>query len=63
MVERYAGQSVLVVAHAGVIRAIIAGVLNMPPAAMYRIHVANAGITRLRTDSQRGFSLLAHGVS
>ncbi|MDH3979403.1 MAG: alpha-ribazole phosphatase family protein [Gammaproteobacteria bacterium] len=63
MVERYAGQSVLVVAHAGVIRAIIAGVLNMPPAAMYRIHVANAGITRLRTDSQRGFSLLAHGVT
>jgi alpha-ribazole phosphatase/probable phosphoglycerate mutase len=62
MIERHAGQSLLVIAHAGVIRAIIAGVLDMPPAAMYRIHVANAGITRLRTDSQRGFTLLAHGA-
>jgi alpha-ribazole phosphatase len=61
MIEQYAGQSLLVVAHAGVIRAIIAGVLSMPPAAMYRIQVANAGITRLRTDSQRGFTLLSHG--
>jgi alpha-ribazole phosphatase/probable phosphoglycerate mutase len=63
MIERHAGQSILVVAHAGVIRAILAGVLNMPPAAMYRIHVANASITRLRTDSQRGFTLLAHGAA
>jgi broad specificity phosphatase PhoE len=63
MIERHAGQSVLVVAHAGVIRAIIAGVLNMPPTSMYRIHVTNAGITRLRTDSLRGFTLLAHGVT
>ncbi len=63
VLERFAGQSVLVVAHAGVIRAIMAGVLGMPPSAMYRIHVSNAGITRLRTDSQRGFSLLSHGES
>ncbi len=62
MIERHAGQSILVVAHAGVIRAIIAGVLDMPPSAMYRIHVGNAGITRLRKDRQRGFSLLAHGA-
>jgi alpha-ribazole phosphatase len=62
MIKRHAGQSLLVVAHAGVIRAILAGVLDMPPAAMYRIHVANAGISRLRTDRQRGFTLLAHGA-
>lgn len=61
MVERYAGQSILVVAHAGVIRAVLCHVLQIPPAAMYRIHVANAGITRLRSDSERGFTLLAHG--
>jgi broad specificity phosphatase PhoE len=61
MVERYAGQSILVVAHAGVIRAVLCHVLQIPPAAMYRIHVANAGFTRLRTDPERGFTLLAHG--
>ncbi|MGB5472341.1 MAG: histidine phosphatase family protein, partial [Gammaproteobacteria bacterium] len=62
VLERHAGETVLVVAHAGVIRAILAAVLDMPPVAMYRIHVANAGITRLRTDSSRAFSLVAHGT-
>ena len=62
VLERHAGETVFVVAHAGVIRAILAAVLDMPPVAMYRIHVANAGITRLRTDSSRAFSLVAHGT-
>jgi alpha-ribazole phosphatase len=61
MVNRYSGQSILVVTHAGVIRAVLSLVLRIPPSAMYRIHVANAGITRLRTDGERGFTLLAHG--
>ncbi|MEZ5543213.1 MAG: histidine phosphatase family protein [Pseudomonadota bacterium] len=63
LLDRHAGQSVLVVAHAGVIRAVIATALDIPPAAMYRIHVANAGITRLRTDRSRGYSLVAHGCA
>jgi alpha-ribazole phosphatase len=57
----YSGQTVLVVAHAGVIRAIISHVLAMPPAAMYRINVANAGMTRLVTDRERTFNLISHG--
>lgn len=61
VLQRYAGQSVLVVAHAGVIRAVLATVLDIPAASMYRIHVANAGISRLRTDRSRRFSLIAHG--
>jgi alpha-ribazole phosphatase/probable phosphoglycerate mutase len=61
LLEQYPGRSVLVVAHAGVIRAILASVLSMPPVAMYRIHVANAGITRLRTDRLRRFNVEAHG--
>jgi alpha-ribazole phosphatase/probable phosphoglycerate mutase len=61
LLARHAGQAVLVVAHAGVIRAVIAGVLQMEPAAMYRINVANAGITRLRTDRLRRFNFEAHG--
>ena len=61
LLEQYQGESVLIIAHAGVIRAILAGVLGMSPVAMYRIHVANAGITRLRTDRLRRFSFEAHG--
>jgi alpha-ribazole phosphatase len=63
LLGNYAGQSVLLVAHAGVIRAVLSRVLAIPPTAMYRIYVANAGITRVRTDRQRGFSLLSHGMS
>ena len=61
LLERFAGQSVLVVAHAGVIRAIMAHVLDIPLASMYRIHVANAGISRIHTDRERSFSLVSHG--
>ena len=61
MVEQYEGERVLVVAHAGVIRAILVHVLDIPPASMYRIHVENAGMSRLRTDRLRGYNLLSHG--
>jgi alpha-ribazole phosphatase len=61
LLDRYPGEAVLVVAHAGVIRAILAHVLDMQPTSMYRIHVANAGISRIRTDRSRGFNLVSHG--
>jgi broad specificity phosphatase PhoE len=57
----YRGQSVLVVAHAGVIRAILSQVLSMPSRAMYRINVANAGMTRLVTAGDRTVNLVSHG--
>jgi len=63
LLPRFSGQTVLIVAHAGVIRAIMSHALEMPPAAMYRIHVENAGMTRLSTDGERSFKLLSHGVS
>jgi alpha-ribazole phosphatase/probable phosphoglycerate mutase len=62
LLPRFAGQSVLIVAHAGVIRAIMSHALEIPPAAMYRIHVKNAGMTRLSTDGERSFKLLSHGA-
>ena len=62
LLERYAGQSVLVVAHAGVIRAIMAYVLEVPPSRMYRIHVANAALSRIRTDKERQYYLVRHGL-
>jgi len=62
LLSRFPGQRVLIVAHAGVIRAILSHALAIPPMAMYRIHVENAGMTRLRTDGQRSFKLLSHGA-
>jgi hypothetical protein len=41
----------------------MAHVLGMPPAAMYRIYVANAGLTRIRTDTERNFNLVSHGCA
>lgn len=63
MLEQFTGQSVLVVAHAGVIRAILAYALDIPFASMYRISVPNAGISRITTHRERGFSFIAHGNS
>lgn len=63
MLDRCAGQSVLVVAHAGVIRVILAYTLEIPFASMYRISVPNAGISRITTHRERGFNFIAHGNS
>jgi alpha-ribazole phosphatase len=62
LLQQCAGQSVLVVAHAGVIRAVLAHVLEIPAGSLYRIHVENAGLSRIRTDRDRTFNLVFHGV-
>jgi len=46
IVTDFSGQHVLVVAHAGVIRAAMAHVLDIPAAAAYRVQIRNAGLTR-----------------
>ncbi|MCF6336412.1 MAG: alpha-ribazole phosphatase family protein [Gammaproteobacteria bacterium] len=51
IVADFSGQHVLVVAHAGVIRAIMAHVLDIPAMAVYRIQVVNAGLSRVRYES------------
>jgi alpha-ribazole phosphatase/probable phosphoglycerate mutase len=56
----YAGQRVLVVCHAGVMRAVVAQVLNAPLEAIYRIDVAYAAITRIRLDGERPPMLVSH---
>jgi alpha-ribazole phosphatase len=50
MVIRCAGQHVLVVAHAGIIRMALAHVLDIPPGSMFRIEVANAAVTRFKVE-------------
>lgn len=62
LLQQCAGQSVLVVAHAGVIRAVLAHVLEIPASALYRIQVGNAALSRIRTDTERVFNLVFHGV-
>ncbi len=53
----------LVVAHAGVIRAVLLDILAIPLKRMYRITVPNAGITRIRISPGRPPTLLLHGGS
>lgn len=48
----HAGQRLLLVGHAGVIRMVVRHVLATPLESMFRIHVPNAGITRIRVDGQ-----------
>lgn len=48
VVDGHAGRHVLVVAHAGVIRAALGYILQSDPAAWYRASVDNAGVTRFR---------------
>ena len=48
VLEEYNDKHCLVVAHAGVIRAVIAHILYATPLGMYRINVKNAGIVRIK---------------
>lgn len=50
LIREYKGQHVLVVAHAGVIRMVMAYVLGMPLDHMFRIQVGNAAITRIHVE-------------
>ena len=62
LLAQYAGQHVLLVGHAGVMRMALAWALHIPLEHAYRIEVATASLTRLRFDSGRT-SLIFHGGS
>lgn len=59
----FAGQRILVVCHAGVIRALLAHILDAPAAAIYRIDVGYAAMTQIRLCAERPPSLVRHGVT
>lgn len=59
LVQRHAGQRVLVVCHAGVIRATLGHVVRMPALNWYRTEVDNAAVSRFVHD-RRGARLVAH---
>lgn len=65
--RRYAGQHVLVVGHAGVIRVSVALALDLPLSSLFRIKVDNAAMTRIQCDRVGGeppfCQLLFHGCA
>ena len=59
LIETYNGQHVLVVAHAGVIRASLRHVTGLPAAEWYHTAVDNGGLTRFMLDKD-GLRLVTH---
>jgi alpha-ribazole phosphatase/probable phosphoglycerate mutase len=62
LVAAHAGEHILLIGHAGVMRMALAWALHIPLANAYRIEVASASLTRLRFDAGRA-SLVFHGNS
>ncbi|MDH5409346.1 MAG: histidine phosphatase family protein [Gammaproteobacteria bacterium] len=62
VITDYTGKHCLIVAHAGVIRAVVAHVTHSAPIGLYRIQVKNAGISRIR-HGQYGSMLEFHNSS
>lgn len=50
VLQKYRGQHLLLVGHAGMMRMILRHVLDMPLDRMFRIQVANAAITRINVE-------------
>jgi len=52
---RIEAEHLLVVAHAGVVRATVGWVLQIPDPAFHRLHCGYASLTRIRRDAERGW--------
>ena len=50
--NRHVGKHILMICHAGVVRMAIAYILDIPLSNLFRIKVANAGITRIECLEQ-----------
>jgi len=60
-IRRHRNKHCLIVAHAGVIRAIIAKTVHAAPVGLYRIKINNGGITRIRHTETGGLLELLNG--
>lgn len=49
--EQYSNKHILIVTHAGVIRAILAFILQAPPGALYKIKIQNSGVSRINVTT------------
>jgi len=61
LLQQYAGQQILVVGHAGVIRMILGLILDIPSERIFRIAVRNAALTRIQVNRAGEAQLLFHG--
>ena len=61
VIESYSSHHILIVAHAGVMRALIAKTVRASPASLYRIKISNGGITRIRHTETGGILELLNG--
>ncbi len=59
LAQAHPGEHLLVVAHAGVLRAALVHAIAAPPSCMYRIEVRNAALLRLRARPAGGWLLEA----
>ncbi len=62
VIEKYLGKHLLIVAHAGVNRVLIANAIDVSAAGMYRIDVKNAGLSRI-VNGWKGDVLRFHNFS
>jgi len=62
-ITRHQGEHLLIVAHAGVIRALLTKALAAPPESLFHIHVETAHLSRIRVDNESPPTLMFHGVS
>ena len=61
LVDKHQGEHLLIVCHAGVIRAAIAHILDLPLRSLFQIKVENAHFTRLQFGGERPPTMLFHG--
>ena len=61
LLNELSGEHILVVAHAGVIRAMITHAVNAPADCMYRLTVTNGGISRLRVTTHGNLLEMLNG--
>ena len=62
LLDEHADRRVLVVCHAGVIRAVLASVLGAPPSHLFRVQVEYASLTRIERTPPRAPVLVAHAA-
>lgn len=53
ILARHPGERLLVIGHAGTIRAIISHVLNVPPKSLFRVAIGYAATVRIESDGER----------
>jgi alpha-ribazole phosphatase len=58
LVGRHTGQHLLVVAHAGVIRAVVGYLLDIPRKNLYRLRIPHAGMVRVRLEDEEPPTLM-----